>query len=66
MDSTRPKVGVKIQTWFGPATILKVERYRGAYPQWFNWIIRVSSETSRGWTEMAIKDMESLTKGRGV
>lgn len=49
-----PKVGSKMKVWFGDAKILKVNKYTGAYPQWFRWVVRLSADTPRGYVEMAI------------
>lgn len=56
----RPKIGSKMETWWssrlpgGKTTVLKVEKYTGLFPQWYTWVVRLSSDTPRGWTEMAI------------
>ena len=47
-----------METWFadnpeGMSEVLKVERYRGAYPQWFSWVVRVTApRTKRRWMEI--------------
>lgn len=55
-----PKVGSQMTTWFsdradGLSTVLAVEPYRGRYPQFFRWVVRLTApRTRRGWMEMAV------------
>ena len=48
-----PKVGHVIDYWFNHvATILEVKPYKGLYPQWFKWFVKLSApNTRRGWLE---------------
>jgi hypothetical protein len=47
-------------TWFsddagGMSRVLSVEPYRGKYPQWFKWTVKLTApRTHRGWMEMVI------------
>lgn len=52
------KVGDTVLTWFsgredGMSTILVITPYRGAYPQYFTHVLRVTApRTTRGWMEV--------------
>lgn len=56
----KPRVGEMMPTWFsgdasGMSRVLAVEPYRGKYPQWFTWVVKLTAlNTRRGWLEMAI------------
>jgi hypothetical protein len=56
----KPRVGDMMSTWFsddasGLSRVLAVEPYRGKYPQWFSWVVKLTApRTKRGWMEMAI------------
>ena len=44
----KPKVGSKMDSWVShepdkKSTVLKVEPYRGAYPQWFKWVVTLTA-----------------------
>ena len=50
--SDEPKVGDLMRTWFsgrvdGMSRVLEVKPYRGAYPKFFWWQVRLSSESAR-------------------
>ncbi len=54
----RPPVGSRVATRFSPegdgkSTVLAVTKYTGIYPQWFSCVVRVTSRTVKGWSEMA-------------
>lgn len=60
------KVGDKYQVWWNQserdengnplATILAISPYKGMYPQYFKSILKLTSETKRGWVEMAVEE----------
>ncbi len=56
----KPEVGDKMKTWFsgqpdGCSMVLKVEKYRGLYSQWFQWVVTLTApRTSKREIEMAI------------
>jgi hypothetical protein len=56
-----PKVGDRTKYWSsgredGIATILEIRPYTGRYPQWFKYIVRLTSENIRkGWIETVWK-----------
>lgn len=53
------KVGDKLKTWFsgsedGISRIIEIMPYHGAYPQFFDCVLKLSAQTTkRGWMEMA-------------
>jgi len=51
----KPEVGDLMDMWFDGGVVLAVEPYRGKYPQWFTWAVRVTAtRTKRGWLEVAV------------
>jgi len=50
----KPKIGSEFILWTTPRKVLSVKKYTGAYPQWFTYVVRVTSDTPRGWTETVI------------
>lgn len=54
-----PAIGDHVQTWFsdtpnGMSRVLKVEPYRGRFPQWFTHVLTVTAPRTRaGHLEMA-------------
>lgn len=50
----KPKVGSPMKLWFGETTVLSVKRYEGRYADIFTWVVRVKSDTPRGWIETVI------------
>lgn len=48
------QVGDKYRMWFGESTVLAVLPYAGSYPQFFAKVLRVSTSTPKGWTEVAV------------
>lgn len=59
MKNRLPRVGEVIKTyWSSPqgeqrAKVLCVFAYNGRYTQYFTHVIRLTSNTPRGWTEIA-------------
>ncbi len=49
----KPQVGQLMETWWGTVAILKVEPYRGKYPQWFKWVVTLPIRNG-GKLEMAV------------
>jgi hypothetical protein len=59
------KVGGHIHVWWSTgcknaedeniATILAILPYTGCYPQFCDCVLKLNSETPRGWTEMAYR-----------
>ena len=50
-----PQVGQQIDVWFPGGVVIAVEPYRGKYPQWFSWTVRVTAtRTERGWLEVCV------------
>jgi hypothetical protein len=51
----RIRVGNIIPVWWKPegARVLAVLPYTGRYPQWFSRVLRLESDTPRGWIEIA-------------
>ena len=52
---SKPKVGDSFPIWFNRnGIVLKVFPYTGRYPQWFTWVVRITSDTPRGWLETVV------------
>jgi len=57
MKTKPPIVGSKIKYWFdggllnGESTILSVRKYTGRYPEYFHWIVKLSSVNVPGGIE---------------
>lgn len=51
------KVGDKVSVWWMPqgAAVIAILPYTGRYPQWFNCVLRLQSNTPRGWQDIAWK-----------
>jgi len=56
---TKPRVGQRIATWFGDGPnhtfiVIKVTKYTGKYPQWFNWSVDFRADTCSGKVSMVM------------
>lgn len=56
--------GDMIKFWVEPRIILGVRPYTGRYPDICNCVLRVQSDTKRGWMEMSFhtKNMDNIIK----
>lgn len=49
------KVGDQIDVWFPGGVVIDWWPYRGKYPQWFKYVVRVTApRTNRGWLEIVV------------
>lgn len=58
MNRKEYKVGDRFDSWFsgpnedGSSTVLEIRPYTGRYQKWFNCILRLSSKTPNGYSDM--------------